>query len=254
MVIIMNVVKSYVTKNRCYIKNEKLAKVRGLMLHSIGCPQPKATVLVNNFNKETLSACVHAFIDANDGTVYQTLDWNTRGWHAGGSANNTHIGVEMCEPNTIKYTGGSTFVVTDKAKAQSMVRKTYESAVELFAYLCKEYGLNPLTDIISHAEGYRKGIASNHGDPEHLWRGVGLPYTMNGFREDVRRKMADKFEPYLVKINTDVLNVRKGAGTNYPITTTVKKGGVYTIVEVSGTWGKLKSGAGWISLNYTTRV
>lgn len=53
----------------------------------------------------------------------------------------------------------------------------------------------------------------------------------------------------LYEIITDSLNIRKGAGTSYDIVGTVKKGGVYTIVEVNGNWGKLKSGAGWISLN-----
>lgn len=58
---------------------------------------------------------------------------------------------------------------------------------------------------------------------------------------------------YTVKITTDVLNVRQGAGTNYPITTTVRKGEIYTIVEEDNEWGKLKSGAGWISLKYTDK-
>jgi uncharacterized protein YgiM (DUF1202 family) len=47
--------------------------------------------------------------------------------------------------------------------------------------------------------------------------------------------------------------VRAGAGTNYKITTQVKKGEAYTIVAVSGNWGKLKSGAGWIHLGYTKK-
>lgn len=63
---------------------------------------------------------------------------------------------------------------------------------------------------------------------------------------------------YRVKVTADVLNVRKGPGTNYGITTQVKQGEVYTIVaeEKNGstTWGKLKSGAGYISLGYTKRV
>lgn len=60
--------------------------------------------------------------------------------------------------------------------------------------------------------------------------------------------------PYLVKITASVLNVRAGAGTNNKINTVVKKGEVYTIVSISGDWGKLKSGAGWINLKYTKRV
>ena len=62
------------------------------------------------------------------------------------------------------------------------------------------------------------------------------------------------FTPYLVKINTSVLNVRAGAGTNYKITTQVKINEVYTIVDENGDWGKLKSGAGWINLAYTKKV
>ena len=50
------------------------------------------------------------------------------------------------------------------------------------------------------------------------------------------------------------LNVRKGAGTGYGISTVVHKNEVYTIVETQGNWGKLKSGAGWICLDYTKRV
>lgn len=53
----------------------------------------------------------------------------------------------------------------------------------------------------------------------------------------------------LYQIVTDSLNIRKGAGTNYDVVGTVKKGEVYTIVEKKNNFGKLKSGAGWISIN-----
>lgn len=62
------------------------------------------------------------------------------------------------------------------------------------------------------------------------------------------------FQPYMVRITASILNVRAGAGTNYKINTTVKKGEAYTIVAVKSGWGKLKSGAGWISLAYTQKV
>lgn len=140
---------------------------------------------------------IHPFIDGNDGTVYQTLPWNHRGWHCAsgknGSGNNTHIGVEMCEPSCIKYTGGSTFTCSDKVTARAVAKRTYEAAVELFAMLCQEYSLDPLVDgvILSHAEGHKRGIASNHGDPEHLWKQLGMGYTMDGFRKDVKVAMKE---------------------------------------------------------------
>lgn len=62
------------------------------------------------------------------------------------------------------------------------------------------------------------------------------------------------FTPYVVRITADVLNVRADAGTAYPIKTQVKKNELYTIVDEKSGWGKLKSGAGWIFLDYTKKV
>ena len=191
----MKLVQNILTKNPCYTAGRKIT-VKGLMLHSVGCPQPKASAFMNSWNTPSYdNACVHGFIDGNDGTAYQTLPWNHRGWHCGsgsnGSANNTHIGVEMCEPACIRYTGGSNFTCSDLATARAVAKRTYETAVELFAYLCRMYSLNPLQDgvIISHREGHSRGIASNHGDPEHLWNGLGMGYTMDGFRKAVKKAM-----------------------------------------------------------------
>lgn len=187
----MTLIESIMTKNPCYTAGRKIS-VKGLMLHSVGCPQPSASVFIRDWNRTDFkSACVHAFIDANDGTVYQTLPWDHRGWHGGGSCNNTHIGVEMCEPACIKYTGGSSFTCSDKASAVAAAERTYRAAVELFAMLCKEYKLDPMTlgVILSHKEGHARGIASNHGDPEHLWKQLGMGYTMDTFRKAVKAEM-----------------------------------------------------------------
>lgn len=188
----MNINESIMTLNPCYTANKKIT-VKGLMLHSVGCNQPKASVFIKRWNKTTFkNKCVHGFIDANTGDVYQTLTWNHRGWHAGGKANNTHIGVEMCEPPNIKYTGkGANFTCDDPERAIEYVKRTTKSAVELFAKLCTDYDLNPLADgvIISHAEGCSRGLASNHADPSHLWKQLKMEYNMNTFRQDVANAM-----------------------------------------------------------------
>ena len=192
----MKLVESIMTRNPCYTAGRKIT-VKGLMLHSVGCPQPKASAFIYSWNSLShASSCVHGFIDGIDGTVYQTLPWNHRGWHCGsgnkGSGNNTHIGVEMCESACIKYTAGSNFTCSNLAEAKAVAKRTYEAAVELFAMLCRKYSLNPLVDgvIISHREGHSRGIASNHGDPEHLWTQLGLGYTMDGFRKEVKVAMS----------------------------------------------------------------
>lgn len=273
----MKLIKDFTTKNPCYKYNVNKIDSRytnfqkngpkGLMLHSIGVGQNKASVIANNFNSSGAGAAVHAVLQ-EDGTVIQCMPWNYRLWHCGGAANNTHIGVEMTEPDCIKYTGGSTFKCSNVSRAKQQVKGTYKTAVELFAYLCKRYNLDPMKKgvILSHAEGYKKGVASNHGDPEHLWKQLGMGYTMDGFRKDVKAAMGGvivetKTESApvntvsnKVKVTADVLNVRKGPGTNYDIATTIKKDEVYTIIEESGKWGLLKSKAGWISLDYVKKV
>lgn len=187
----MEIIQSILTNNPCYQAGKKI-KVRGLMLHSVGCPQPKAETFVKKWNNPASGrACVHAFIDGKTGKVYQTLPWDHRAWHCGGSANGTHIGVEMCEPACIRYIGGASFSCFDRDAAMAVITRTYDTAVELFAYLCKQYGLDPLADgvIISHKEGHDRGLASGHGDPDHLWKGVNCEYSMDTFRRAVAAAM-----------------------------------------------------------------
>lgn len=166
----MNIIKSFTKNNQCFKNNTKI-EVKGLMLHSVGCAQPSAQVFIKQFDNASLQKAVHAFIDFNTGDVYQCLEWNIKAWHCGGRGNSSMIGVELCEPS--KKGGDFT--------------KAYNSAVELFAMLCKKYNLCPLTDITSHYEGYQRGIASNHADPKPLLSKYGK--TMNQFRQDVKNAM-----------------------------------------------------------------
>lgn len=269
----MNLKQYYLTKNECFKKNVTIS-LKGLMLHSTGANNPNLKRYVPDFDgtigKNTAGnhwdqyrpdgrqVCVHGFIgklaDGSIATV-QTLPWYMRGWHAGKAAgNDAYIGVEICEDG-----------LTDS----NYFNKVYKEAVELFAYLCKQYNLNPMTDIICHAEGYKKGIASNHGDVMHWFPKHGK--SMDTFRNDVKNELngATPITPitpspsvidegtdcnYTVKILADDLNVREGYSTDYKVVTTIHKNEVYTIVKEkvnsSGNlWGKLKSGIGWISLD-----
>ena len=218
----MKIVEHFLTRNRCYQAAQQNTK-GGLMLHSVGCPQPSAQVFVNSWNSADKSACVHAFIDANTGDVYQTLPWEYRGWHCesgpNGSGNNTHIGVEMCEPACIRYTDGARFTCSNVEEARAAVRRTYESAVQLFAELCERFRLDPLADgvILSHEEGHKRGIASNHGDPVHLWNQLNMGYTMDGFRKAVKAAMgsaAVPAEPAAVDNAAVIWNFLKSKGLN----------------------------------------
>ena len=194
----MKLITNILTKNDCYTAGKKIT-VKGVMVHSTGANNPNLKRYVqpnvdgigknlfgNHWNKSSLQKCVHAFIgklaDGSIATV-QTLPWDHRGWHGGkgtkGSVNDTHIGFEICE---------------DNLKSKEYFDKIYREAVELTAYLCKMYNLDPLKDgvVICHNEGYKRGIASNHGDVTHWFPKHGK--TMDDFREDVAAEMKPKEE------------------------------------------------------------
>ena len=180
----MQIIEAFVTQNPLYQQYTKIP-VRKLVLHSVGCPQPSAAVFARQW--QTARYFAHAVLQA-DGTVYQVAPWDCRLMHVG-AANAYSIGVEMTEPDCIRYTSGATFVCSDRTRAVAQVAGTYNTAVELFAQLCTQFGLDPRSDIISHAEAGKLGIGTNHADPEHLWRQLGTGYTMDGFRRDVAAAM-----------------------------------------------------------------
>lgn len=188
----MKIIKRFLTKNPCYKIGRKM-KIKGIMLHSVGCPVERAENFISSWDNSHTNVCVHAFVEAN-GDIYQTLPWDTYSWHCGkgklGSANDGYISVEMCEPSCIIYSSRGIVDITDEKYARDFCTKTYHHACVLFASLCIKYSITPDNNtIISHSEGYKKGIASNHGDVEHLWRFFGL--NMDKFRADVLSIMKD---------------------------------------------------------------
>lgn len=304
----MDMRTQYMTRNDCYKQGRKLTP-RGIMVHSTASPGVMAGQWYDRWNRAGVKKCVHAFVDNRE--AVQCLPWDMRGWHAGGAANNTHIGFEICE---------------DKGWGEAYFLASWKRAVELAAHLCGLYGLTE-RQIISHREGHARGIASNHGDPDHWWGRFGR--TMDDFRADVARTLgggtaqptlplatrqvntpgdmlnvrdaanakgkklgelahgsavevyglADNgwaliqqgglrgwvngkylvepektFEPYIVRVTAGALNIRKGPGTNYDVAGCIRDKGSYTIVDEQDGWGRLKSGAGWISLAYTTKA
>ena len=188
----MRLEKQLLTRNDCYTEGRTITPL-GVMVHSTGSNNPRVSRYVpgnevlgyntggNHWDQPDVSKCVHAFVGKfGDGTVgtVQTLPWNRRGWHCAsgkkGSGNNTHISFEICE---------------DGLEDEEYFAAVYREAVELTAYLCKEYGFDPRGDgvVICHQEGYQRGIATNHGDVLHWFPKFGK--TMDDFRTDVVQEM-----------------------------------------------------------------
>ena len=89
---------------------------------------------------------------------------------------------------------------------------------------------------------------------------MAILYLMRMERLFIHQKATNSTSSFKVQISISDLNIRKGPGTNYATTGKFTGEGVFTIVETKqGTgsakgWGKLKSGVGWIALDYATRI
>ena len=104
-------------------------------------------------------------------------------------------------------------------------------------------------------------VAAGKAHPYHLKAISGGGSTVYGWvnAADISTGSTGTATSYRVRTTANVLNIRKGPGTNYGVAGQIKGKGIYTIVaEAAGPgatkWGKLKSGAGWISLDYVTKL
>jgi len=200
----MNLVTTYMTQNGLYSPRDVMP-VRGLMFHSLGMPVSSPEEMYRRWNKPSYTrASIHGFVGAEEVRVVEPCLESPgkamRAWHSAsgkkGRADADHLGFEMCEPSCVKYTHGATFTVKDKDRpaAVDFVTRATRNMAELFAHLCRFHRLDPLKDgvILSHAEAYKRGLASNHGDPGHLWNQLGMDYDMDKFRADVVRLMKEE--------------------------------------------------------------
>lgn len=157
------------------------------------------------------------------------------------------------EVNRRLGTSGSTGTAAADIKVGDVVEftgsKHYVSATATSASSCKP-GKAKVT-----------AIAKGKAHPYHLIAVSGGGSTVYGWTDaaDIKTSSSSTATSYLVKVTTDVLNIRKGPGTNYGTNGAIRDKGTYTIVAESdgpgaSKWGKLKSGAGWISLDYAKKV
>lgn len=172
-----------------YVQPDDNAPDRAELLKILGVNRNK-----NDWNHIEREAGVHAFVGKlADGSVstVQVGPWDKKAWGCGsgkkGSCNDGWIQFEIAEDS-----------LTDRAYFD----KVYREAVELTAYLCTLYNLDPLGTrmyngvkvpvILCHQDSYRLGLGSNHGDVYPWFNRYGK--TMDDVRADVARLMKGEDE------------------------------------------------------------
>lgn len=199
------------SNSTCY-KGTRTMEVKGILWHSTGANNPnlkryiqpadnapdRAQMLEllgqnkynNDYNHREVSAGLNAWIGKlADGTVaaVQTMPWDYRPWGCGsgkkGSCNNGWLQFEICE---------------DNLENKEYFEAVYQEACELTAYLCTLHNLDPKGTadnsgvetpvILCHADAYKLGLGSNHGDVNHWFK------KYNKTMEDVRNDVAQLLE------------------------------------------------------------
>lgn len=199
----------YLTKNETYTKPTKITP-QYIIVHSTGVGYKSKDVLFNSWNApDKLS--IHGIVD--DAGSYHTLPLNYLGWHVGSKGNSKTIGFEICEPPNMAYANANhTKVDTVKYNPKDAAiledfNKRYKNAVELAVYFCKGTGLTA-DKVISHAEGYKKGVASNHADTAHWFSLFGK--TMDDFRADVQAEL-NKVVKKIYRVQVGAFSIKENA-------------------------------------------
>lgn len=188
-----------------------------------------------------------------DGRIALIVDEKDRSW-CSSSASNDHraITIECASESKAPY---------------EINRRVYDSLIKLCADICKRNGIKELK---WRADKSLIGQVDKQNMTVHRWfKNKDCPgeYIYNRLGRianevNARLGVTDSSPDANFKVKVDILdlNIRTGPGTNY-VTTGEKTGiGVFTITEVksgkgsTAGWGKLKSGAGWISLDFATRI
>lgn len=238
-----------ISPNRTSPRNHKIDTI------SIHCAvgQFTAKELLNlshftKYNPKSGASCNYAI--GKDGSIGIGVEEKDRSWCTS-SKTNDHRAI------TIE-------VASDKVHPYKVTDAAYESLIELLVDICKR---NDIKELKWKGDKSLIGNVSKQNMTVHRWfanktcPGDFLYKRHGQIADEVNKKLNAKMKTS-VKYRVDItdLNIRKGPGTNYDKTGKCTGRGTFTIVEIKAGkgstkgWGRLKSGSGWISLDYATKI
>lgn len=199
-----------------------------------------------------------------DGKVALCVEEKNRSWCSSSSSNDQRAVTIEC--------------ASDTAEPYAMNSKVYDSLVELCIDICKRNGKTKLLWLGDNDKTLNyspksdemvltvhRWFANKSCPGNWLYAKLGdlaqtVTASLSGTQTTESQLAKSTTDSYKVKVSISDLNIRKGPGTNYAKTGKYTGKGVFTIVETksgkgsTAGWGRLKSGAGWISLDYATKL
>lgn len=149
---------------------------------------------------------------------------------------------------------------SSKAPHWGITEATLRKTAELCADLARFYGLGKLVlhkNIVLHTNVAKGRFATACPGPTGIARAADIirwANEINGYSSSPSPKPAPTSGSFLVQVTASALNIRQAPNTTSRVNGVIRDKGLYTIIETSGSWGKLKSGAGWIHLGYAKRI
>lgn len=218
--------------------------IKYIVMHYTGNTTDTAKANANYFATGDRGASAHYFVDST--SIYQSVDDSNAAWHCGRNygtnnlfgkcTNKNSIGIEMC------------------STAGAIEAKTINRTVELVRYLMQKYNV-PADRVVRHYD-----VCSKHCPGWSGW----LPPDegkWSAFKKQIAHNASvpapDPSDvPFIVQVTVETVNIYKGPGKKYGRSGKKTGIGKFTIVELNSkkTWGKLKSGAGWIYLGNKKKV
>lgn len=221
-------------------RGEKLSGVTDIAIHYVGNPGTTAQQNHDYYDQPDTTVSSH-FLIGLDGEIIQCIPMDEKS-SATNDRNLDTLSIEVCHPDA---TGQFT-------------QASYDALVKLTAWLCDYCGIGR-DHVIRHYDVTGKlcpgikGWNLENGSNDKKWQT--FKAQLSAEAKDNTPAPAPAPAPsgattvnYAYKVTVSDLNIRKGPGTNYDSAGYTGKG-IFTIVAEKGGWGKLKSGAGWISLN-----
>lgn len=232
--------------------NRQNSDIKYIVIHYTANDGDTDEANANYFKVNNRQASAHFFVD--DDSITLSVELKDIAWHCGGNVYNdveytgggkyhnictnyNSIGIEMCD--------------TNRNGTYDLSVKTRENVIKLVRELMKEFNID-INHVIRHFDVTGKYCPSYFCPP------YGSNDEWNKFKaeiiKDVKVNEPVIFNNYKVRITANALNYRQGPGVNYKVNGVICDKGIYTIVDESNGWGKLKSGVGWISLKYTSKI